>query len=216
VAPAGFEPATSAMSARRALRCSTRPFFQSGRQESNLPETAYQTVASPLGIGPEEKYPAGDSNPSGPVESRSATPAASQGIHGSPRRHRGLHQPGRRELNPVLLVQSQACGRYTTPQERSPSGEMVIPVSRILFYAIISLGTYQTIDALLTRSGLFGLHPPRSWRYSAGWPFSASLSSSVLTFLPGGRPPERWLGMITSPERLASASGPQRRGPSVR
>ena len=42
---------------------------------------------------------------------------------------------------------------------------VVRPVSRILFYAIISLGTYQTIDALLTGSGLFGLHPPRSSRY---------------------------------------------------
>jgi hypothetical protein len=39
---------------------------------------------------------------------------------------------------------------------------MFIPVSRILFYAIISLGTYQTINTLLTGSGLFGLHPPRS------------------------------------------------------
>ena len=45
--------------------------------------------------------------------------------------------------------------------------EMLTPVSRILFYAIISLGTYQTIDALLTGSGLFGLHPPRSWRYAS-------------------------------------------------
>jgi hypothetical protein len=44
----------------------------------------------------------------------------------------------------------------------SRSGGTTIPVSRILFYAIISLGTYQTIDALLTGSGLFGLHPPRS------------------------------------------------------
>ena len=39
--------------------------------------------------------------------------------------------------------------------------ETIIPVSRILFYAIISLGTYQAINTLLTRSGLFGLHPPR-------------------------------------------------------
>lgn len=39
---------------------------------------------------------------------------------------------------------------------------MVILVSRILFVTIISLGTYQTINALLTGSGLFGLHPPRS------------------------------------------------------
>ena len=63
---------------------------------------------------------------------------------------------------------------------------MFIPVSRILFYAIISLGTYQTINALLTGYGLFGLHPPRSSRYWAFRLFSASLSSSVLTFLQGG------------------------------
>ncbi len=37
--------------------------------------------------------------------------------------------------------------------------------------------------ALLTGLGLFGLHPPRSWRYSAPWRFAASLSSGVLTFL---------------------------------
>ena len=49
--------------------------------------------------------------------------------------------------------------------------EMVIPVSRILFYAIISLGTYQTINAPLTGYGLFGLHPPRSSRYSVGLTF---------------------------------------------
>ena len=55
----------------------------------------------------------------------------------------------------------------------SPTGSRraVTPVSRILFYAIISLGTYQTINAPLTGSGLFGLHPPRSWRYSAFRPF---------------------------------------------
>ena len=49
------------------------------------------------------------------------------------------------------------------PLQHTPvRDERVIPVSRILFYAIISLGTYQTINALLTGYGLFGLHPPRS------------------------------------------------------
>ena len=93
---------------------------------------------------------------------------------------------------------------------------MVIPVSRILFYAIISLGTYQTIDALLTGSGLFGLHPPRSWRYWACRPVSASLSSSVLTFLQGGRPPQRWLGMVGS-SRLVfpSLSAPNAKRPGA-
>jgi hypothetical protein len=51
VVPAGFEPAISTMSEWRALRCSTR-LSQSGRQESNLPRTAYQTVASPPGPRP--------------------------------------------------------------------------------------------------------------------------------------------------------------------
>ena len=83
---------------------------------------------------------------------------------------------------------------------------MTVPVSRILFYAIISLGTYQTIDALLTGSGLFGLHPPRSSRYWAFRPVSASLSSSVLTFLQGGCPPQRWLETVTSSWLLCDPS----------
>ena len=39
------------MSAASTPGCSTEP-AKSGRQESNLPVTAYQTVASPLGFGP--------------------------------------------------------------------------------------------------------------------------------------------------------------------
>jgi hypothetical protein len=64
--------------------------------------------------------------------------------------------------------------------------------------AIISLGTYQTIDALLTGYGPFGLHPPRCARYSVLRPFSSSLSSGVLTFLQDGCPSQRWPGMIVS------------------
>lgn len=41
------------------------------------------------------------------------------------------------------------------------SDETVGLVSRILFVTTISLGTYQAINAPLTGSGLFGLHPPR-------------------------------------------------------
>jgi hypothetical protein len=52
VVPAGFEPATSTMSGWRALRTAPRD-CQSGRQESNLPRTAYQTVASPPGPRPD-------------------------------------------------------------------------------------------------------------------------------------------------------------------
>ena len=72
--PAGFEPATSTMSRWRALRAAPRDcrfsrlrfalpgrhasakrklFMRSGRQELNLPQTAYQTVASPPGPRPE-------------------------------------------------------------------------------------------------------------------------------------------------------------------
>src|SRR5262249_22154233 len=71
--------------------------------------------------------------------------------------------------------------------------------------------------ALLTGYGLFGLHPPRSWRYWASWPVSASLSSGVLTFLQGGCPPQRWLGMITSSRSPREPiRGPTRNGPGVR
>ena len=54
-------------------------------------------------------------------------------------------QMGRRESNPVRLVQSQTGYRYNTPQIIRPVAkgedrdEESIPVSRILFYAIISL-----------------------------------------------------------------------------
>ena len=53
-------------------------------------------------------------------------------------------QMGRRESNPVRLVQSQTGYRYNTPQIKSIRRERdrdkeSIPVSRILFYAIISL-----------------------------------------------------------------------------
>src|SRR5262249_14450651 len=53
---------------------------QSGRQESNLPRTAHQTVASPLGYGPLGQRPVRDSNPSRLFDKQVATPAASQGV----------------------------------------------------------------------------------------------------------------------------------------
>ena len=50
---------------------------QSSRQESNLPEPAYQTGAWPLGHS--WKRPVRGLNPSHPVDSRADTPASSQG-----------------------------------------------------------------------------------------------------------------------------------------
>ncbi len=54
------------------------PSGESGRQESNLPCTAYQTVASPFGFGPQER-PVRESNPSHLLDRRTGTPASSQG-----------------------------------------------------------------------------------------------------------------------------------------
>ncbi len=54
------------------------PSGESGRQESNLPVTAYQTVASPFGIGPKER-PVRESNPSHLLDRQAGTPASSQG-----------------------------------------------------------------------------------------------------------------------------------------
>ena len=71
----GFEPPASTMSGWRAHRCSTRT--ESSRQESNLPEPAYQTGAWPLGHS--WKRPVRGLNPSHPVDSRAGTPASSQG-----------------------------------------------------------------------------------------------------------------------------------------
>jgi hypothetical protein len=53
--------------------------FQSGRQESNLPQTAYQTVALPPGPRPEIERPVWDSNPSHLLDKQAATPAAFTG-----------------------------------------------------------------------------------------------------------------------------------------
>ena len=64
---------------------------------------------------------------------------------------------------PFEVPRNPGRGAGSLPLAHTPvRDETAAPVSRILFYAIISLGTYQTIDALLTGSGLFGLHPPRS------------------------------------------------------
>ena len=63
----------------------------------------------------------------------------------------------------ALFLTPRLSIHFISPSSRRD--EAFTPVSRILFYAIISLGTYQTIDAPLTGSGLFGLHPPRSSRY---------------------------------------------------
>ncbi len=52
---------------------------ESGRQESNLSSTAYQTVALPLGIGPHER-PVRESNPSHLLDRQAGTPASSQGV----------------------------------------------------------------------------------------------------------------------------------------
>lgn len=71
-------------------------------------------------------------------------PTSCVSCDGSPAR---ASVPGKTPQRPVLMFQC--------------SLEAIIPVSRILFYATISLGTYQAIIALLTRYGLFGLHPPR-------------------------------------------------------
>jgi hypothetical protein len=60
VVPAGFEPATSAKSEWRALQAAPRNHVnQSGRQESNPPQTVHQTVALPLGPRPDEKVSSG-------------------------------------------------------------------------------------------------------------------------------------------------------------
>ena len=78
------------MSRWRALRAAPRDERKSDRQESNLPNTAYQTVALPPGPRP-EKRPVRDSNPSHLLDRQAATPAASQG-----------NQSVRRESHPPL------------------------------------------------------------------------------------------------------------------
>src|SRR5262245_42281132 len=69
--------------ALRSEDSASRLTHQSGRQESNLPRTAYQTVASPPGPRPDRKRPVRDSNPSRLLDRQVATPAASQGITNS-------------------------------------------------------------------------------------------------------------------------------------
>ncbi len=71
---------------------------QSGRQESNLPSTAYQTVASPLGFGPNQR-PVRESNPSRLFDRQAGTPAPSQGKYSAwresnPPVHLGTVVPG--------------------------------------------------------------------------------------------------------------------------
>src|SRR2546422_11344942 len=70
------------MSGWRALRCSTR-LMKSGRQESNLPRTAYQTVASPPGPRPAGllRAPCTGVDPVSPARQAGRHPAASQGGH---------------------------------------------------------------------------------------------------------------------------------------
>src|SRR5262249_25222983 len=84
----------------------------SGRQESNLPEAAYQTAASPLGPRPECQRPVGESNPS--VSARQAgrvTRCVTARI-----------QQGRKESNPLHAGWSRIAHPGARPYQSSCPG----------------------------------------------------------------------------------------------
>src|SRR5262249_34428173 len=91
--------------------------FQSGRQESNLPSTVHQTVASPPRPRPEKERPVRESNPSFPVDSRvdatslfTGQQSVQRESHPPVRRGKPVplllghgHKQGRKESNPLRV-----------------------------------------------------------------------------------------------------------------
>ena len=96
---------------------------ESGRQESNLPSTAYQTVASPLGFGPKSALYGAFSTMSGRDRTRTCVDCLFVGEVPSPLGHEGSIQSGKPESNrPGGFMRPRWNRLRSIPQSFGPVG----------------------------------------------------------------------------------------------